>query len=154
MDLSMVGVGGDEALAKHKQMIDAVSSIPGVMAVGTVNFPPLSGAGMRGIPIYRPGTADMSLSNQVLGSRVYPVSPGYFAAAGTRLLTGRNLSWTDDDKRTPRAAIVNQTFARKVYGATPAVGQHFVMWNDLYEVVGVAEDGKYRDLTESPEGAV
>jgi hypothetical protein len=109
---------------------------------------------MRGIPIYRPGTADMSLSNQVLGSRVYPVSPGYFAAAGTRLLTGRNLSWTDDDKRTPRAAIVNQTFARKMYGAAPAVGQHFVMWNDLYEVVGVAEDGKYRDLTESPEGAV
>jgi hypothetical protein len=154
MDLGMMGVGGDEALLKEKQMIDAATSIPGVMAAGTVNFTPLSGAGMRGIPIYRQGTADMSLSNQVLGSRVYPVSPGYFAAAGTQLRSGRSLTWADDDERRPRAAIVNETFARKLYGAASAVGQHFVMWDVLYEVVGVAEDGKYGDLTESPEGAV
>jgi hypothetical protein len=154
MDLGMMGVGGDEALLKEKQMIDAATSIPGVMAAGTVNFTPLSGAGMRGIPIYRQGTADMSLSNQVLGSRVYPVSPGYFAAAGTQLRSGRSLTWADDDERRPRAAIVNETFARKLYGAASAVGQHFLMWDVLYEVVGVAEDGKYGDLTESPEGAV
>jgi predicted permease len=154
MDLGMVGIDGDEALAKQKQMIDAVMSIPGVMAAGTVNFAPLSGAGARGIPIYRPEMVDRSLSNQVLASRVYPVSPGYFAAAGTRLLTGRNLRWTDDNKRRPHAAIVNQTFARKMYGTAPAVGRQFVLWNDLYEVVGVAEDGKYGDLTESPESAV
>ena len=154
MDLGMVGINGEQALAKEKQLIDAVMSIPGVTAAGMVNFAPLSGAGMEGIPIYHPGAPDMSLSNLVLGSRVYPVSPGYFDAAGTRLLAGRNLSWTDDDKRTPLAAVVNQTFARKMYGSSPAVGQQFVMWNDLYEVVGVVEDGKYGSLTESPEGAV
>jgi predicted permease len=153
MDLSMMGIAGDDALLKQKQMIDAVMNIPGVTAAGTVNFAPLSGAGMRGIPVYRPGTADMSLSNQVLGSRVYPISPGYFQAAGTRLLTGRNLTWNDDAHR-PRVAVVNQTFARKMFGTDPAIGQHFVMWGDNYEIVGIAEDGKYADLTESPEGAV
>jgi predicted permease len=153
MDLGMMGIAGDDALVKQKQMIDAVMNIPGVTAAGTVNFAPLSGAGMRGIPIYRPGTADMSLSNQVLGSRVYPVSPGYFQAAGTRLLTGRNLTWNDDAHR-PRVAVVNETFARKMFGTNPAIGQHFVMWGETYEIVGIAEDGKYGDLTESQEGAV
>jgi predicted permease len=154
MDLAMMGIAGDDALVKQKQMIDAVMNIPGVTAAGTVvNFAPLSGAGMSGIPIYRPGTADMSLSNQVLGSRVYPVSPGYFQAAGTRLLTGRNLTWNDDAHK-PRVAVVNQTFARKMFATNPAMGQHFVMFGDNYEIVGIAEDGKYGDLTESPEGAV
>jgi predicted permease len=153
MDLDMVGQGGDEALAKQKQMIDAVRSISGVTAAGTVNFAPLSGAGMSGIPVYRPGTVDFSLSNQVLGTRVYPVSPGYLQAAGTRLLTGRNLTWNDDAHK-PRVAIVNETFSRTMFGMAPAVGQHFVLWGDRYEIVGVAGDGKYVDLTETPESAV
>ncbi len=154
MNFGMVGIDGDQVLLKQKQMIDAVMRIPGVTAAGTVNFAPLSGAGMRGIPIYQAGTLDRNLSNLVLGSRVYPISPGYLAAAGTRLLAGRKPTWTDDDKRRPFAADVNQTFARKMYGLTPAIGRQFVMFNDLYEVVGVVEDGKYGDLTESPEGAV
>jgi ABC-type antimicrobial peptide transport system permease subunit len=146
-------VGGDAALAQQKRMIEAVESLPGVTAAGTVNFLPLSGSGMTGIPVYRPGTVDFSLQNQTLGTRVYPVSPDYLQAAGTRLLTGRNLTWRDD-AHVPRVAIVNQTFARKMFGPLPAVGQHFLMWGDLYEVVGVAEDGKYFDLNEDPTPAI
>jgi predicted permease len=152
-DLGMVGLGGDAALEKQKRMIEAAQNIPGVIASGTVNFTPLSGAGMSGIPIYRPGTIDLSLSNQVLGSRVYPVSPDYLKAAGTQLLTGRNLTW-HDDAHVPRVAIVNATFARTMFSHAPAVGQHFLMWGDSYEVVGVAEDGKYVDLNEDPICAV
>jgi predicted permease len=153
VNLGMVGINGDDALAKQKQMIDATENIPGVQAAGIVNFAPLSGSGMSGIPVYWPGTVDQSLSNQVLATRVYPVSPDYLKAAGTRLLTGRNLTW-HDDAHSPRVAIVNAAFARKMFGQTPAVGQRFLLWNDLYEVVGVAEDGKYVDLTESPTSAV
>ncbi len=51
-------------------------------------------------------------------------------------------------------AIVNQTFARKMWGEAPAIGQHFILWGNLTEVVGVAEDGKYHDLEESPQPAV
>ena len=153
VDLGMVGLGGDAALAKQKEMIDAVEHIPGVTAAGIVNFLPLSGSGMSGIPIYRPGTVDFSLSNQVLGSRVYPVSPDYLQAAGTRLLTGRNFTWRDD-VHAPHVAIVNATFARTMFGNAPAIGQHFLMWGDLYEVVGVAEDGKYVGLTEDPICAI
>lgn len=153
VDLGMVGIGGDAALATQKRMIDAVESLPGVTAAGEVNFLPLSGAGMTGIPVYRPGTVDLSLQNQVLGARVYPVSPDYLKAAGTRLLTGRNFTW-HDDLHVPRVAIVNETFARTMFGNAPAVGQRFLMFGDLYTVVGVAEDGKYYGLNEDPIPAI
>lgn len=81
------------------------------------------------------------------------MSPGYLEAAGTRILSGRDVSWQDTAK-TPYVAIVNQTFARKMWGETPALGQHFFLWGKLMEVVGVAENGKYHDLAESPQSAV
>jgi predicted permease len=153
VNLGMVGIDGDNALAKQKQIIVAAESIPGVQAAGIVNFLPLSGSGMSGIPVYWPGTMDQSLSNQVLATRVYPVSPDYLRAAGTRLLTGRNLTW-HDDAHTPRVAIVNATFAHKMFGDRPALANHFLLWKDSYEVVGVAENGKYVDLNEDPICAV
>jgi hypothetical protein len=50
--------------------------------------------------------------------------------------------------------IVNRTFARKMWSDRPAIGQHFILKGRLREVVGVAEDGKYHDLEESPQPAV
>ncbi|WP_058185361.1 ABC transporter permease [Terracidiphilus gabretensis] len=145
-DLSMMGIDGNDALLKQKAMIDAAMQIPGVTAAGTVNFAPLAGGGMQGIPIYRPEAPDKHLGNEVLSTRIYPVSTGYFTAAGTRLLSGRSFTWADDATRKPFAAIVNQTFARKMFNGAPAVGQKFSMFGDLYIVVGVSEDGKYGGL--------
>jgi ABC-type antimicrobial peptide transport system permease subunit len=68
-------------------------------------------------------------------------------------LGGRDVSWHDTTK-TPYVAIVNQTFTRKMWGETPAIGQRFILRGNLTEVVGVAEDGKYHDLEESPQPAV
>lgn len=153
MDLSEVGQSGDVALGKEKQMIEAARALPGVTAAGTVNFTPLSGAGMRGIPVYRPGTVEFTLNNDAAEVRVYPVSPGYLQAAGTRLLGGRDVAWTDTTK-SPYVAVVNATLARKMWGRKPAAGQRFILFGNLTTVVGIAEDGKYGDLTEAPEGAV
>ena len=81
------------------------------------------------------------------------MSPGYLEAAGTRLLRGRDVSWHDTAK-TPYVAVVNETFARKMWGEAPAIGQHFILSGHLTEVVGVAEDGKYHDLQEPPQPVV
>jgi hypothetical protein len=89
----------------------------------------------------------------VLAPYVYQMSPGYLEAAGTRLLAGRDVSWHDTTK-TPYVAIVNQTSARRMWGEMPAIGQRFIVMGNLTEVVGVAEDGKYHDLEESPQPAV
>ena len=143
---------GDLALEKQKEMIEAVRGIPGVTAVGAVRETPMTWP-RRVVPIYRPGTTEFTPENQALASHVYPMSPDYLKAAGTRLLEGRDVSW-HDTKEMPRVAIVNETFARTMWGDTPAIGQHFVLWEHSAEVVGVVEDGKYYNLMESPEAAV
>jgi ABC-type antimicrobial peptide transport system permease subunit len=51
-------------------------------------------------------------------------------------------------------AIVNATFARKMWGDTPAIGQRFILLGHLREVVGVAEDGKYHEMQESSQPVV
>jgi predicted permease len=152
LDLSEAGQAGDVAVEKKKAVIEAVRSIPGVTAAGTVNRTPFTG-GLHGIPIFRPGTTEFKLNNSVLAPYVFTMSPGYLEAAGTRLLGGRDVSWRDTAK-TPYVAIVNETFARKMWGQTRAIGQHFILRGNLTEVVGVAEDGKYHDLQEPPQPAV
>ena len=41
-----------------------------------------------------------------------------------------------------------------MWGDTPAIGQRFIFLDHLREVVGVVEDGKYHEMTESPQPAV
>jgi hypothetical protein len=149
MDLSQVEQGGDVALEKQKEMLEAARRIPGVTAAGTVSRTPMTG-GLHGTPIYWPGTTEFKLKNSLLAPYVFTMSPGYLEAAGTRLQVGRDVSWHDTTK-TPYVAVVNETFARKMWGETPAIGQHFIVSGHLTEVVGVAEDGKYHDLQESPQ---
>jgi len=151
MDLSQVE-GENLTRDKKRAMLEAVRSIPGVTAAGAVRRTPFTG-GLHGIPIFRPGETEFKLNNSVLAPYVFPMSPGYIEAAGTRLLSGRDVSW-HDTAQTPCVAIVNQTFARKIWGEAPAIGQRFILSSKLTEVVGVVEDGKYHDLMESPQAVV
>jgi predicted permease len=143
---------GDRALEKQKKMIEAVRSIPGVTAVGAVRETPMSWP-RRVTPVYRPETTELTPENQALSTHLYPASPEYLKAAGTRLLEGRDVSWRDT-KEAPPVAIVNETFARTMWGETRAIGRRFVLHERTTEVVGVVEDGKYYDLMESPAAAV
>jgi len=152
LDLRQEGLAGHAAAEKTKAVIEAMRSIPGVTAAGTVSRTPFTG-GMHGVPIFRPGTTEFKLNNSALAPYVFTVSPGYLEAAGTRLLGGRDVSWHDATE-TPYVAIVNETFARKMWGETPAIGQHFIVSGNLTEVVGVAQEGKYHDIEESPQPVV
>jgi hypothetical protein len=74
-DLSLVEPGGDVPIEKKREMIESVRNIPGVTAVGTVNRVPFTG-GMRGVPIFQPGTIEFNLNNSVLAPYVFTISPG------------------------------------------------------------------------------
>ena len=148
-DFRLVEPDGDVPLEKKKAMIEAVRNIPGVAAAGTVNRVAFNG-GLRGVPIFQPGTIEFSLNNSVLAPYMFTISPGYLEAAGTRLLGGRDFSW-QDTTQTPYVAIVNETFARKMWGDTSAIGQRFIVRGNLTEVVGVVEDGKYHNMQESQQ---
>jgi predicted permease len=153
MDLDMAGYGGDTALSFQRRLVEEAERSSGVSSAGTINFTPMSGWGPRGLPVFRPGTVDLRPSNSVFGTRIYSISPDYLPAAGTRLLTGRSFTWHDDAKTT-QVAIVNETFAQRLLGHAPAIGERFQLEGKLLHIVGVVEDGKYYSLTEDPEAAV
>ncbi|MGO9337279.1 MAG: ADOP family duplicated permease [Terracidiphilus sp.] len=152
--LQMGGYSGDRVPAMQRRMVDAVQAIPGVESVGLVNYPPLSTAVENG-NVYYDRTTDLSQANAAATAIKYSISPDYFHAAGTALLSGRSFTWRDD-KDAPRVAIVNQEFVRKVFGSvTSALGAHFKSADGTrVEVVGIAENGKYLSLTENPQPAM
>jgi predicted permease len=152
-DLGMGGYTDAQSLSVQQRMIEEAARIPGVTAVGTIDETPL-GTGGGNTPIFRQGTTDFRDLNSVFAAKFYSISPGYLQAAGTRLLTGRDFTWHDDAKA-PIVALVNETFARGMFGAAPAIGRHFSLGQkSLYEIVGVVEDGKYDSLTENPQPAM
>jgi putative ABC transport system permease protein len=81
------------------------------------------------------------------------VTPGYFETMGIRLLEGR--TFTDGDRReTAPVAVVGETFARRTWPGTSAIGKRMrghgfdekrrvPPW---WTVVGVVADVRYRDL--------
>jgi hypothetical protein len=86
---------------------------------------------------------------------VYHISPEYLHAEGTTLLSGRPFTW-HDEQNSPRVAVVNREFVRKIFGsASNALGGYYKLADGTrIQVVGVAEDGKYGTLTEDPHAAV
>jgi hypothetical protein len=105
-------------------------------------------------PVFSRQTADFRPSNSAFYGYNFDVSPGYFTAAGTPLLAGRDVSFTDTPK-TPPVAIVNQEFARRLFQAEQAVGRYFKNSDGVsIQIVGIVADGKYLLLSEDPEAAV
>ncbi len=153
-DLHMAGYSGDGVPQTQRRMLDAAASIPGVTSVGTISQLPL-GLGSPDSYVYSDTTTDYRPTNMIADAMDYNISPGYLQAAGTRLLAGRDLSFSDD-KKAPTVALVNHKFAVKVFGSVEkAVGGHFKFWGgNQAEVVGVVEDGKYRTMTEDQQPAM
>jgi predicted permease len=153
-DLRMAGYTGERTVQMQRRMLDATKAIPGAASVGYVDHLPL-GLGGGDSYVYTDSTTDFRPTNVAADAMNYNISPGYLEAAGTTLLTGRDLTFADDDKA-PKAALVNRQFAVKVFGSVQkAIGGHFKFDGGVRaEVVGVVEDGKYRTLTEDRQPAM
>ncbi len=153
-DLHMAGYSGDAVPQMQRHMIDSAAAIPGVTAVGSTTTVPLS-LGGGDSDVFADTTTDYRPTNSAADAMNYDISPGYLEAAGTRLLAGRDLKFSDD-KKAPTVALVNRTFAVKVFGSVQqAIGGHFKFWGgSRAEVVGVVEDGKYRTMTEDQQPAM
>jgi predicted permease len=154
-DLRMAAYRADAMPAMQKSMIQAMETIPGVTSVGLVDGPPLSNGGTNTAIIFTDDTADLRPANSAATPAMFKVSPEYLTAASTALLAGRNLTW-HDDKNAPQVAVINQEFARKIFGSVEnAIGHYFKMRDGARtQVVGIVENGKYESLTEEQKPAV
>jgi predicted permease len=148
-DLHMAGYLGAKVPEMQRRMLDAIETIPGVTSVGFINTMPLVSGGFNGSLIFADETADLRPSNASADVYMFSISPEYFQAAATALLSGRTITW-QDDQNAPPVAVINQKFASKVFGsATNAVGRYFKQRDGTrIQVVGIVEDGKYKNLAE------
>lgn len=124
----------------QNNILDKLAVIPGVSSTGFAASVPMSGAepAWNNIYIegktYDDGNAPMRLFNYV--------SPGYFQTAGTRIVAGRDFTWTEIYNLRP-IGIVSESLAREQWGSPQAaIGKHFREWDSMpwHEVVGVVQD--------------
>jgi predicted permease len=156
VNLAAAGYSGSQIPQFDRRMIDAMKTIPGVEAVGLVNnYPPLVYTAAFREKVFTEQTRDFTTSNTALQPFRFNISPGYLKAAGTVLLAGRDLNWTDD-KIAPVPALANRQFVLRMFGNTNgALGKRFRLSDGtLTQIVGIVEDGKYQALTEGQEPAM
>jgi len=150
-DLGMADYSPDRVPAMQKQMIQSLQALPGVESAGLADGLPL-GDGAGSSNVFADNVTDLKPSNALFNAPVFNISPEYFQAAGTTLLSGRAFTW-QDDKDSPRVGVVNGEFARKLFGSPgSAMGRFYKMKDGTrIQIVGIAEDGKYESLTEDPK---
>jgi predicted permease len=153
-ELGLAGYTEDQGREFQAQVVQAMSRLPGVDAAAWSNSLPLS-IDQSSTTVAAEGAPEKPGSG-IGGVTYYQVSPGFFRTLGTRLLTGRDFDG-NDRRGSPRVAIVNETFARRVLGGPDAVGKRFrygFAGGPVVEVIGIVEDGKYTTLIEDARPAV
>jgi predicted permease len=153
-NLGMAGYTEQTAPLMQKRMLEEAAVVHGVESVGYVSYPPLAmGAGRS--TVYRDETTDLRPANSAAQPYTFSVSPDYFKAAGTMLLSGRTVTW-QDDKKAPLVAIVSRDFARKLFGSEANVEGKYFKQRDgsRVQVIGVVEEGKYLTVSEAQTPAV
>jgi predicted permease len=151
-DLGLAGYSQERGPAFQREALQAIRQLPGVQSASYSNSVPLS-IDQSHTAVFPAGKTDLQPSDRVTVV-FYQISPEFFATTGTRLLSGREFTWHDDEKA-PRVAVVNRAFAKRVFNADNVVGKSFPGYGkQLIEVVGVVQDGKYESLTESQQPVV
>ena len=130
------------------QMEERIATQPGVESVGVVWLSPFSGSGWNG-NVWGAGAG----RDQTQESWFNSVGPGYFATLKTPMLAGRDFT-RQDSASSPRVAIVNEEFARRVFGGANPVGRSFWMdapageEPDQFQIVGLVKNTRYSGLRE------
>ncbi len=139
----------DEAqvLALWGRMQERLAALPGVEAVGGIDLLPMIGD-FNGMGFTVEGRPPLPPAQEPsVETRV--VTPGYFPAAGIRLLRGRLL--TPADAAGAHVALVDEAMARQHFRGEDPIGRRIRMFDDTsWEVVGVVGAVRQFALAEPP----
>src|SRR5271170_729438 len=130
----------ERVVRMQQDIVDRLSAIPGVSSVAFTTEVPLDGYDSNDI-LY--AQDHMQNEGQLPPIRRFKfISPGEFATLGTKLIAGRDLTWTDIYGKRP-VAIISENFAREYWhDANGAIGKRIrvASTDDWREIVGVAQD--------------
>ncbi len=133
-----------EQVAFFQQLIDRISTVPGVESSAGVASLPLSGAFE---------STDVIVEGQPTEAGARPqadyntITPNYFDVLKIPVLKGRRFT-TQDVKDAPRVLIVNDVLAQRMWPNEEPIGKRLRVGfeTDFREVVGVVSTNKQSDL--------
>jgi predicted permease len=150
LDFTRLQIAADQRAAFQQRLLDRIRAIPGVSAAANTNIVPLGGSGW-GNAVW----VDGHESTQRQNSNFSSVSSEYFKTLRIPLIAGRDFS-DHETVQSPRDAIVNMAFAKKLGLGENPIGARF--WREatptepaeLNEIVGLVKDTKYRSIRRAP----
>ncbi|MGB9465662.1 MAG: ABC transporter permease [Candidatus Acidiferrum sp.] len=150
MDVGLQGYSEERGQQFFKQLREHVHSLPGVRDAAVSAHIPMG---------YDNSLVNIFPEGQVIDEKSKTetawddeVQPSYFRTAGTPVIQGREFS--DGDSATaPKVAIVNDTFANKIWPGENPIGKSFRTKKEgpPIQVVGITGTGKYLFLYETPQ---
>jgi predicted permease len=148
--------GQEKTTQFFQQLTTALAAAPGVEAAAATSFLPVGGGGFGlGRVFLLEGQAEPP-ATQDHGANWNVVTPDYFRTLGIRVVRGR--AFTPQDTASSRQVmVINETMARRVFGATDPIGRRMRSWRDenvLREIVGVVSDVRYGGLADDDTSLV
>lgn len=130
-----------------RETLESMRGLPGVRAASTMSVVPFLVYYSEG---FRLPSEDPTASSASMG--INAVSPDFLRAMGIDLLAGRPIDGTDVAGGVP-SIVVSATTARNLWPDQDPIGQRLYSGRGqlLWEVVGVAEDTRVRDLDRTPD---
>jgi macrolide transport system ATP-binding/permease protein len=150
IDPSLQGYDEVRGRALYRNILDQIKTLPQVLSVSMVSPLPLDFVSNSadviiddsGVPVEGGHT---SILRSVVG-------PHYFETIRTRLVKGRDFAETDTSN-SPKVVVINETMAKRFWPEADAIGKRIRVdgpTGAFYEVIGIAQNGKYRTIGENP----
>jgi len=147
VDLKPANYSKDRLPEIYREMLERIRSRTGASSAAQVGWTPVSNSGWDE-KTWAEGPS--SVSADCLFNRT---GPGYFGTMQTTFLAGRDFD-VRDNRGAPKVAIVNEAFAKTIFGGQNPVGRSFRVQGPAgkpdprYQVVGLVRNTKYYELRE------
>jgi predicted permease len=132
----------------QNEIIDKIAAIPGVTSVGFSGGLPIEGIDPNWDEL---GVEGKHYDHDEPPLRLFNyVSPGYFQTLGTRIVAGRDFTWSDI-YNFQQFVMVSENFARENWGsAQAAVGKRVRQFSSMpwQVVIGVVQDVRHNGVDE------
>ena len=146
IDLQPAGYDTPRGKAFYAELLNRVRDISGVQAASVATRMPLGFGGHSSTTASVEGYTPAPNEEVVL--YLNRVGSDYLKTMGISLVAGREFTGLDTAER-PDVAIVNETLARRYFSGRDPIGGRIRIGPRTLEIVGVARDGKYSNITEA-----
>jgi predicted permease len=155
IDPRLAGYKPTELAPLYQQLLDRLSTIPGVRSVSMATYSPMSGSSRSStisVPGYTPQPGENMDAKDIL------IGPHYAESLGVSMVQGREIG-ARDTAASQKIAVVNKAFVDHYFGNQNPIGHTLSFGDDEdkgedIEVVGVIGNVKWSDARGVPEATV